>query len=67
MTDIKVGDLIKTKVWFGIIIKVIDNGPNTGSNYLVHWFFDDNRNPVSWLDGYAALKYRINVLTAVGK
>ena len=65
MTELKIGDLIKTQVWFGVITKVVQNA--TGNEYLIHWFFDDNRNPIGWLDGYAALKYRINVLTAVGK
>jgi hypothetical protein len=62
MTKIKVGDLIKTSIWYGVVIEVSDI-----NNYLIHWFFNDDRNPISWLDGYATLKYRKNVLTALGK
>ena len=65
MTEIKIGDLIKTQVWFGVVLEVMPTHDDT--KYLVHWFFPDARKPVLWLDGYHALKYRINVLTAVGK
>ena len=65
MTQIKVGDLIKTRVWFGVVLEIIPTHNDT--KYMIHWFFDDNRYPVTWLDGYHALMYRKNVLTAVGK
>jgi hypothetical protein len=66
MVEIKVGDLIKTSDKFGIVLEVRPQKNDT--KYKIHWFFNDGRkNPVYWLDGYNALRYRVNVLTAVGK
>jgi hypothetical protein len=66
MVEIKVGDLIKTSDKFGIVLEARPQKNDT--KYRIYWFFNDGRkNPVHWLDGYNALRYRVNVLTAVGK
>jgi hypothetical protein len=67
MTTINVGDLLRTNSWFGVVMRIDEGNNYEETAYMVHWFFPDNRNPISMINGYNALKYRINVLTILGK
>jgi hypothetical protein len=58
MQEINIGDLLYTKIWFGIVVGIDDLGWHKVEGYYVHWFFNDDRKPVSYHDPKQVLIYK---------
>ena len=59
----KIGDLVKTSLWFGIIID-IDVGVLRGieyTDYKVYFFFDNERLPTRWCSETEISKWKRNL------
>jgi hypothetical protein len=62
----KIGDLVKTEMWFGIIVEVNDvecatTDEKYTKEYKVHFFFPDNRLPTRWCSEEEIKKWKRNV------
>ena len=63
----KIGDLVKTEMWFGIIVEVQSDIEYVGKEYKVHleykvhFFFPDNSLPTRWCSEEEIKKWKRNV------